>query len=455
MSNTLTPSESVAPVAPVEAVPDVEQVFTHTHNDGKEFSGTAEDARKVCDFLGKMSLESVQSLLAQDDLVARVAERGRTKRVTESAKPLEKAEETAELDTHKNEPQLRSLELPEFEVPVVAKEADELVLHAGQEHLDSVHFPEVSVESGTSPEQIEIPGEPSVKLKEHTVSALAKGPAREQLIPSSQSSEALTVVEPKPVVKIEVQPVTVQVETPPPMETKTAEVISTEELVESTESSDSQPVEPVVIDDPIESKPEMKPVEEVIETELPLTIQEAEVDSETPPKRIIIESITNELETEPEIAEKVVTLVEVLPERVQETLVEYIKHAEPEIIEPVQEIIIELAVVADRLHEMAMTDQLDTVEAEQAQELLVELYVELLSSLEMEIDEEVIKAFVEQICTDDYKAETKVIHETFRDILHERQKPQRFNIPTSLTYLSPTALTEVARLMVRRSLVAG
>jgi hypothetical protein len=102
MSDTLSTIERGAPdfiitPEPVEpsvadgiiTSPDAEQVYTHAHSDGQEFSGTVEQARKVCSAMGRMTLENVRATLQENDLAARISQRGREKRQAESAKQTE------------------------------------------------------------------------------------------------------------------------------------------------------------------------------------------------------------------------------------------------------------------------------------------------------------------------------------------------------------------------------
>lgn len=65
-----------------------DQVFSHAHKDELEYSGTLEQARRVCPVLGRMSLENARSTLQDAELAARVAQRGREKRQVEAAKAI-------------------------------------------------------------------------------------------------------------------------------------------------------------------------------------------------------------------------------------------------------------------------------------------------------------------------------------------------------------------------------
>lgn len=65
------------------------QIYKYTHSDGSEFSGTLAEARKICTVIGKMSIENAQATLQDADLARRVAQRGRERREAEAAKITE------------------------------------------------------------------------------------------------------------------------------------------------------------------------------------------------------------------------------------------------------------------------------------------------------------------------------------------------------------------------------
>ncbi len=93
---------------PEDVTIEAEEVFSRTHSDGKEFSGTLEQARQVCPALGRMTVENAHATLQEEDLAARVAQRGREKRLAEtdnanehkahSAKPVIVEKDTAKLE---------------------------------------------------------------------------------------------------------------------------------------------------------------------------------------------------------------------------------------------------------------------------------------------------------------------------------------------------------------------
>jgi hypothetical protein len=68
-------------VSPAEA--ETERVYKHTLEDGREFSGTREQAMELCPVLGKMSPENVQATLDDADLAQRIAARGRANRLAQ------------------------------------------------------------------------------------------------------------------------------------------------------------------------------------------------------------------------------------------------------------------------------------------------------------------------------------------------------------------------------------
>jgi hypothetical protein len=79
-------SPDAPPADNEEANQEAGQVYSRAHSDGQEFSGTLEQARKVCPALGRMSVENARATLQEEDLAARVARRGREKRQAETAK---------------------------------------------------------------------------------------------------------------------------------------------------------------------------------------------------------------------------------------------------------------------------------------------------------------------------------------------------------------------------------
>jgi hypothetical protein len=72
---------------------DLEKVYKHTLEDGREVAGTLEQAIKLCPVLGAMTIENAQATLEDDDVAQRAAERGRAKReAKEQANPSHNSE---------------------------------------------------------------------------------------------------------------------------------------------------------------------------------------------------------------------------------------------------------------------------------------------------------------------------------------------------------------------------
>lgn len=177
-----------------------------------------------------------------------------------------------------------------------------------------------------------------------------------------------------------------------------------------------------------------------------------EVNKELNLVETVTAQIADNMEVSGDVLEQTEALIVALPEIVQERLVEFMEIEDPEAVEPVQELIVEMAVVADRLHELFETGELDGEEAEQIVRLLVEQYTELLIYLEIEIDEKMIAAFIELICSEDYVTSEEQNDYSFKDIFREYRG--RLDISPALSYLADARGIEIARLMVRRSTVA-
>ena len=69
-----------------EAAEDIHtRIFTRSHG-GKEFSGTIEQARKLCPALGAMSVENAVQTLQEEDLASKLARMGRERRLADAEK---------------------------------------------------------------------------------------------------------------------------------------------------------------------------------------------------------------------------------------------------------------------------------------------------------------------------------------------------------------------------------
>ncbi len=104
-----------------------EQVFSRAHNNGQEFSGTVEQARKVCPALGRMSVENARATLQEEDLAARVMRRGREKREAEASKPNEsKADSDKPVDAEKGSKQLEANQSAVSSESVILKQSKDM-----------------------------------------------------------------------------------------------------------------------------------------------------------------------------------------------------------------------------------------------------------------------------------------------------------------------------------------
>ncbi len=111
------------------------------------------------------------------------------------------------------------------------------------------------------------------------------------------------------------------------------------------------------------------------------------------------------MELPEESVEHTETLIQALPVAMQEGLVEIMAGAdddEPEVV-ATGVMLVEIATAADRLHELAIIDQLENPEAEELQQLLGEWYEESAIRLELEVDEESTAAFIELIKSEDFQ----------------------------------------------------
>lgn len=186
---------------------------------------------------------------------------------------------------------------------------------------------------------------------------------------------------------------------------------------------------------------------------LPLPVEAYQEQSTTPEK--ILHSITENREITPKVIEQTECLLEVVPESVQEILAEFLEVSDPEQVEAAQEMVINIAVMADRLHELATTDKLEGEEATQIKQLILEQYEALLTQLEVEYDQAMLEALIEQICSDDYSLAESKAAKPFNNIFMERKDDRQINILSlAKFFIQVTRDTElkIASLMVQRSL---
>ena len=167
---------------------------------------------------------------------------------------------------------------------------------------------------------------------------------------------------------------------------------------------------------------------------------------------LVVAAIVENLEIDEVEHEKTENFVMVLPETVQTKLEEFTLNADPEVLQPLQETIVEIAEIADQFHQAVMGAEFDSEEVELLEEKLITLFVELLSQLEMEIDEDTIYKLVQSIISDDYTAKTDK-EESKLDMFHEILSEHLDTIKPAQAWanISHAMQREIARLMVLRS----
>lgn len=132
---------------------------------------------------------------------------------------------------------------------------------------------------------------------------------------------------------------------------------------------------------------------------------------------------------------KVETLVNNLPELVRINLIEHIASVDQASLETSRVLIVKIAVAADRLNELAKNDNLDSQEATKIEELIQDWYLELLSKLELEVDDQELDNLIELVKSDTYlnnllEEDSELVDEG----THER-KPGAFFPPNIFTLI--------------------
>ncbi len=130
---------------------------------------------------------------------------------------------------------------------------------------------------------------------------------------------------------------------------------------------------------------------------------ELELKPESTPATIVLSRIQEAIELPEETVKQIETLLQALPETMRDGLVEFTESGETEAVLGTEELLVKIAEAADRLHELAMADQLETLEAEEIQQLLGEWYEELSITLDLEVDEQAPITFIELVCSEDYQ----------------------------------------------------
>ena len=174
-------------------------------------------------------------------------------------------------------------------------------------------------------------------------------------------------------------------------------------------------------------------------------------DKQPSASELVLNIIVENFEISQETAEKTEAFLEAIPEDVQTSLLEFMQTAEPEEVETVELLVVQIAEASDRLHELAMDGQLESEEAIQIKALIVEWYQDVLAKLEIEFDDEMIAAFIEKICAETYakkltEDDDKI--DIFRELERSVYTGRILRAVSDLRHAMPK---EIAKLMVSQS----
>jgi hypothetical protein len=134
----------------------------------------------------------------------------------------------------------------------------------------------------------------------------------------------------------------------------------------------------------------------------------------TPEERIVTsivevlaqESDMNE-EAVQEKVEQVTHFVAAMPEDVSEAIVVKFESGEPEEVEQIEQLVVQLATATDRLHNLAMSEALDSEEAVQIEALVEVWYAELCEAVGVISEPDEIKRFIALIKSPEYKLQKR------------------------------------------------
>lgn len=138
---------------------------------------------------------------------------------------------------------------------------------------------------------------------------------------------------------------------------------------------------------------------------------EVAAEPEAHPAQIVVEHFKERVELPPQYVEPVEVFVATLPPTVQEKFTEFIATHEPEEVVAVEELTVNIAVMAERLHVLetgdhgAMTPEQVALETEVIEEKIAELYTEFLTTLGVEVQPEMITAFLQLVRSEEYTIE--------------------------------------------------
>ncbi|MEK7059654.1 MAG: hypothetical protein AAB971_02780 [Patescibacteria group bacterium] len=169
---------------------------------------------------------------------------------------------------------------------------------------------------------------------------------------------------------------------------------------------------------------------------------------------LILSKAADTVELSDQLAEQTETLIDDLPPTLQQRLMEYVVEAEDQTgTEIIEILVIEIAPLADRLHELAMTDQTDSEEAIQIKQALSDWLEELSVRLEIETNDMTITEFIETICSQTYGAKAPKADDLIDQSLHERKyRHKPFDITSTtktIVHVAEVLEQGLARLMVR------
>ncbi len=202
--------------------------------------------------------------------------------------------------------------------------------------------------------------------------------------------------------------------------------------------------------------PEAFTLDSEIENQVQPQLIELEPDAVEIQRLTIVEQVVEATAVSHEAAEQATTLLVVMPEKVRIGLKEYIQNAVPEAADAVEAQVVMIARVSDRLHELVITEQGDSEEAEQIEAWLTGHYAELLNALEVEYDEETIKDFIELVRSDKYEIDPKTLlaKEPY-DPMRERKDWSDSPGKQSRINISDFLCAELARFTVHHGLLAA
>jgi hypothetical protein len=146
---------------------------------------------------------------------------------------------------------------------------------------------------------------------------------------------------------------------------------------------------------------------------------------------IAVENVVEQFDVPPKETEQLANIVELIPTAILHSLELHFAEVGPSVVEETKALLVDIAEVADRLHDLALADHLESKEAEQIVAVITELYEDLLTRLGVEYDEATIKQFVALICSPAYVQRTAYNVQRADEGTHEK-KIHHFSIQKQL-----------------------